>query len=67
MIVFVNNKPITLSQSETIPAVLQSLQLAGAKGIAIAVNNAVVPKQEWEKFAMKENDHITIIRATQGG
>lgn len=67
MIVFVNNKPINLSHPETIPAVLESLQLAGSKGIAVAVNNAVVPKHDWEKFAMKENDHVTIIRATQGG
>ena len=36
-------------------------------GIALAVNEKVVPKTEWEKFLLKENDKIIIIKATQGG
>lgn len=36
-------------------------------GIAIAVNDKVIPKAEWEKSTLKENDKITIIKATQGG
>ena len=36
-------------------------------GIALAVNEKVVPKKEWEKFELKENDKVLLIKATQGG
>ena len=38
-----------------------------SKGIAIAVNQTVISKSEWNKTQLKENDNITIIKATQGG
>jgi sulfur carrier protein len=37
------------------------------KGIAIAVNFTVIQKSDWGKTKLKENDNITIIKATQGG
>jgi len=36
-------------------------------GIAIAVNNEVVPKNNWDQFSLKENDKLLVIRATSGG
>ena len=36
-------------------------------GIALAVNNTVVPKTNWENTLLKETDEILIITATQGG
>lgn len=36
-------------------------------GIAVAVNEKVISKTEWEKFQLKENDSVLIIKATQGG
>ena len=46
---------------------LQDLDLFESKGIAVAVNNKVIPKANWNTFQLNENDTITIIRATQGG
>jgi sulfur carrier protein len=37
------------------------------KGIAIAINNTVIPKTEWSNRLLKEKDHVLIIKATQGG
>lgn len=37
------------------------------KGIAVAIGNKVVPKTDWEKTIIVENDDVLIIRATQGG
>ena len=37
------------------------------KGLAVAINNSVVPKGEWERTALKPNDKVLFIRATQGG
>ncbi|MDF2450261.1 MAG: thiamine biosynthesis protein ThiS [Bacteroidota bacterium] len=37
------------------------------KGIAVAVNDAVIPKTSWESYIVRANDTILIIKATQGG
>lgn len=37
------------------------------KGIAVAISNKVIPKVDWEKTVVSENDDVLIIRATQGG
>jgi len=36
-------------------------------GIAVAINNTVVPKLKWDEFFVQETDEILIISATQGG
>lgn len=36
-------------------------------GIALAVNNIVIPKSDWNSHPLKETDDILIISATQGG
>ena len=36
-------------------------------GIAVAVNNRVIAKQDRETFQLQEGDNILIIKATQGG
>ena len=37
------------------------------KGTAVAVNDSVVPKDEWNEHTLSEEDRVEIIRATQGG
>lgn len=37
------------------------------KGIAVAVNNFVIPRSDWNSYPLKPNDQILIISATQGG
>ncbi|MCL9804167.1 sulfur carrier protein ThiS [Flavobacterium amniphilum] len=36
-------------------------------GIALAINNSVIPKKEWDTTSLSETDDILIITATQGG
>ncbi|RBL93381.1 sulfur carrier protein ThiS [Chitinophaga flava] len=67
MEVLVNNKLYAVQQGITIAALLQFIQLSAQKGIAIAVNNQVVPKNNWDQQPLQHADSITIIRATQGG
>lgn len=67
MNIFINNKQHTVVHNPSIASLLTDLNLFGSKGIAIAVNNNIIPKHEWEQYELSENDHITIIRATQGG
>ncbi len=68
MKVIINDIPIELDAAKTnlAQAVLHS-GVNDIKGLAVAVNNIVVPRTTWDAFQLKENDTITIIRATQGG
>ncbi len=36
-------------------------------GIAVAINNTVIPKPSWNTHFLNETDNILIISATQGG
>ncbi len=38
-----------------------------AKGLAIAVNEEIIPKADWESYCLKPGDQIILIKATQGG
>ncbi len=66
MKIIMNDTPIEISGSSLVLA-LSSSGINDLKGLAVAVNDTVIPRTAWENFALKENDTITIIRATQGG
>ena len=36
-------------------------------GIAVAINNTVIPKSNWNSHLLTDSDTILIISATQGG
>jgi sulfur carrier protein len=38
-----------------------------ARGIAVAVNDAVIPQPSWHKKTLSDGDKIEIIHAVQGG
>ncbi len=38
-----------------------------ATGIAVAVNNRMVPRAEWDSYTLNEGDRILIIKAVCGG
>ena len=65
--VFVNNKSWVLIKDANLFAALEQNGIQSQKGIAVAVNNTVIPKSEWQSKVLNENDRITIIKATQGG
>jgi sulfur carrier protein len=67
MVVFINNKKKELQNQTTLQSLVFGLKLESSKGIAIAVNQEVIPKVNWDKYQVQENDKIMIIRATQGG
>ncbi len=68
MIVYLNNKQVNISDTKNILEILaEDFHIDNPKGIAVAVNLEVVPKTNWNEFILKENDKVTIIKATQGG
>ena len=67
MNIYINNKPQQVSCQPSIADVLATLDIASQKGIAIAINNNVIPRAEWTSHALQDEDKIILIKATQGG
>jgi sulfur carrier protein len=62
----INGKDEYIEGATALSDVLQHLQLEG-DGVAIAVNNAVVPRAKWDRTQLRDGDAIEIIHAVQGG
>ena len=67
MDIFVNNQNCSLQTGVKLIAALEKNGVTSQRGIAVAVNNTVIPKAEWHNKVLNEHDKITIIKATQGG
>ena len=50
----------------TITSLLTALEQP-EKGIAVAVNQAIIPRQNWDDFQLSENDQVTLFQAIAGG
>lgn len=66
MKVFVNNAEVAIESHSTIYELKEQLKLP-EKGIAIAINNNLIPKTNWENHLLSENDQVVIIKAACGG
>jgi sulfur carrier protein len=65
--VSINQQKFQLPEGGRLADVLPLLFVQQADGIAIAVNQAVVPRGEWERYVLQPGDSVFVIRATQGG
>lgn len=65
MNVTVNNKPVETGAS-TLKELALQLELP-EKGVAVAVSNKMVPRSEWDNFAITKGVSIIVIRASCGG
>ncbi len=64
----VNGEAVPLGADSTLAALLDE-KIAGAsqRGLAVALNGAVVPRAAWPSTTLREGDRIEIVRARQGG
>jgi len=68
MDIFINGTPVVVAESASVSAALSAINhISMQGGIAIAVNNQVVPRTEWENKQLQAGDQVTLIKATQGG
>lgn len=65
--ILVNDRPQALAAGATVAGLLHELGLAGRKGVAVALNGAVVARSEWPAQALAADDRVLVIQATQGG
>lgn len=66
MKVQVNNKEMEINISTTVGQLADKLELPSA-GVAVAVNNQMLPRAEWSASMLQENDNIVVIKAACGG
>ncbi len=67
MNIYCNGKPVAVCENASLYTLLVQTDFVDKKGIAVAVNNSVVIKQNWESFSLSEKDKVLIISATKGG
>ena len=66
MYIKVNNKQQEISENTSVQQLVEQLNIP-TNGIAIAINNNVVTKSEWNSKIINKNDDVLIIKSTQGG
>lgn len=66
MKISVNNKETEIANGSTLADLAAQLELP-AQGVAIAVNNKMVPRAQWNDTILNENDSLVIIKAACGG
>ena len=58
-------EPLTVA---TLAALLEEKALdTSQRGIAVAVNGAIVPRGAWPQTTLRPGDSVEIVRARQGG
>ena len=65
MKVFVNDKEVETGATN-LSQLSQELNLPAA-GIAVAVNNRMIPRTEWDPHPLAEGDKVIVIKAVCGG
>jgi sulfur carrier protein len=59
------DEPLTAA---TLAALLEEKTVdTGQRGIAVAINGAIVPRASWPQTLLRPGDEVEIVRARQGG
>ena len=67
MVIQLNDQPRKVAVGATLLELLGELALAERRGVAVAINDALVPRGEWPRRALLEADRVLVIQAAQGG
>ena len=67
MEITVNQQTYQVSPVCSVQYLLEMVLNTPANGIAVAVNQTIIPKLNWEGYTLNSGDQIVIIKATQGG
>lgn len=61
----INNQEVE-TEAQNLQQLSESLSLPSG-GVAVAVNNRMIPRQKWGEYTLSEEDKVVIIQATCGG
>lgn len=63
-----NGRDTVVAPDAALVAILEGLDVReDTTGVAVAVNETVVPRREWASRRLENGDVVEIIRAVQGG
>jgi sulfur carrier protein len=65
-VILVNGEPTEVEPGTTLAELLGALG-APAHGVAVAVDAEVVPRGEWDAFAVADGARVEVLTAVQGG
>jgi sulfur carrier protein len=63
----INGSEHVLEQEHSLEDVLKQLGMDTRKGIAVSVNQRIIPRIRWKDEKMDNKDELVIIEASQGG
>jgi sulfur carrier protein len=63
----INNKFQTIPEGTSLQELVSDILKLSSKGIAIAINQEVISKNNWNSTKLSANDSLLIIKASQGG
>ena len=65
--IVLNGEACDARELQSLADVLARLDLpSDARGVAVAVDGAVVPRPEWASFELHEGAHVEVLTAMQG-
>ena len=67
MQITINNEEYTFNENTSLENAIDSLQLEETKGIALALNEEIIPRSKWNEIILNNEDKIIIIGAVAGG
>jgi sulfur carrier protein len=67
MEIIINNIKKTVPEEITLKDLLQKELEGNFRGIAVAVEKKIIPREKWDEHRLHDGQHILIIKATQGG
>lgn len=67
MNIIFNNQFQQVREQTSVQSLLDQFVGPKLNGIAVAINETIVPKKLWDSHVLQSNDHILVIKATQGG
>lgn len=67
MTIYINEKQHTLDKAISVQTVVSEVLQLQMGGIAVAINDCVVPRSTWATTLLNENDKLLVIKACSGG
>ena len=67
MQITINKQNYQFDENTSLETAIETLELKEINGIALALNEEIIPRSEWQKTILFEEDKIIIIGAVAGG
>lgn len=67
MQISINNNLTEIQEATAVRELVDSILQLSSAGMAIAINDSIVPRHLWEDTLLQVNDKVLVIKACSGG